>query len=172
MTGLAIDAPTSALAMKRSTVFGATDVQSVEASDCVFTDALVADRRQVGCVRYSYVPWATSRTPRRFRCLPDLALEGLAEAEGWDNRSAADQDAERARVLAQVRPVFDSTTFGEPAYGMLDVQCPGGIRLGAENGSEMGAFCALDLPLREANLRASLDEFLPFGLEAGIFFVT
>ena len=26
--------------------------------------------------------------------------------------------------------------------------------------------------LREANLRASLDEFLPFGLEAGIFFVT
>lgn len=172
MTGLAIEAPTSALTIERSTVFGATDVQSVEASDCVFTDALVADRRQVGCVRYSYVPWATSRTPRRFRCQPDLALDALAEAEGWDDRSAAEQDAERARVLAQVRPVFNSTTFGEPEYGMLDVQCPAGIRSGAENGSEMGALCALDLPLREANLRASLDEFLPFGLEAGIFFVT
>lgn len=172
MTGLAIEAPTSALAIRRSTVFGATDVRSVEASDCVFTDALVADRRQVGCVRYSYVPWATSRTPRRFRCQPDLALDALAETEGWEHRSAADQNAEQARVLAQVRPVFDSTTFGEPGYGMLDVRCPAGIRSGSENGSEMGAFCALDLPLREANLRASLDEFLPFGLEAGIFFVT
>lgn len=172
LTGLAFDAPTSELHLDRSTVFGATQVRSVFASDCVFTDALVAERRQVGCVRYSWVTWETSQTPRRFRCQPDLALDALADGEGWSDRGAADQDAERSRVLAQVRPVFASTTFGEPDYGMLEITCVEEIRTGAENGSEMGAFSALDLPLREANLRASLDEFLPFGLEAGIFFVT
>jgi hypothetical protein len=43
---------------------------------------------------------------------------------------------------------------------------------GAEDGSEMGVFSLLQQPQREANLRIALDEYLRFGLEAGIFFVT
>ena len=45
-------------------------------------------------------------------------------------------------------------------------------RSGAEDGSEMGALNFLKQPQRVDNLRASLNEFLRFGLEAGIFFVT
>ena len=36
----------------------------------------------------------------------------------------------------------------------------------------MGAFCMLQQPQRLANLQIALDEYLRFGLEAGIFFVT
>jgi hypothetical protein len=36
----------------------------------------------------------------------------------------------------------------------------------------MGVFCMLQQPQREGNLRTALDEYLRFGLEAGIFLVT
>ena len=36
----------------------------------------------------------------------------------------------------------------------------------------MGAMNALATPLRRANLRDALDEYLPFGLTAGVTFVT
>jgi hypothetical protein len=36
----------------------------------------------------------------------------------------------------------------------------------------MGVFNQLKQPQREANLRTALEEYLRFGLEAGIFYVT
>jgi hypothetical protein len=36
----------------------------------------------------------------------------------------------------------------------------------------MGAFSSLKQPQREANLRIRLEEYLPFGLEAGLIYVT
>jgi hypothetical protein len=36
----------------------------------------------------------------------------------------------------------------------------------------MGALHALHQPQRETNLRERLDEYLRFGLEAGVFFAT
>jgi hypothetical protein len=36
----------------------------------------------------------------------------------------------------------------------------------------MGAFSHLKQPQREANLRASLEDNLRFGLEAGLFYIT
>ena len=45
------------------------------------------------------------------------------------------------------------------------------IRTGADNGSEMGAFNFLRQVQREANIRIVLDEYLRFGMEAGLFFV-
>jgi hypothetical protein len=46
------------------------------------------------------------------------------------------------------------------------------IRTGAEDQSEMGAMRDLYVPQREAHLRARLGEYLRFGLEAGIFYVS
>jgi hypothetical protein len=46
------------------------------------------------------------------------------------------------------------------------------IREGADDEAEMGAFHELFEPQRETNLRVRLDEYLRFGLEAGIFYVT
>jgi hypothetical protein len=71
--------------------------------------------------------------------------------------------------LARVTPRFLSQTFGDPDYGRLSDSCPDEIAAGGENQSEMGAFAGLQIPMRVSNLRASLDEYLRFGLEAGTF---
>jgi hypothetical protein len=46
------------------------------------------------------------------------------------------------------------------------------IREGADDGGEMGVMHALFQPQRESNLRIRLDEYLRFGLHAGLFYVT
>lgn len=109
------------------------------------------DQRQAGCVRFSYVP-PGSRTPRRHKCLPDAAASA-AEA-------------------ARVRPLFTSLRYGDAGYGQLSLRCAPEIRTGADDGSEMGAFHDLFAPQREINLRVRLDEYLRFGLEAGIFYAS
>jgi hypothetical protein len=111
------------------------------------------ERTQAGCCRFSFVP-AGSRTPRRYRCQPDLAA------------------AEPGFVAGRVVPSFTSERYGQPGYAQLRVSAPRELREGAEDGSEMGAFCHLKQPQRESNLRIRLDEYLPFGLEAGLVYVT
>jgi hypothetical protein len=80
--------------------------------------------------------------------------------------------AEQGNIRARFVPSFTSTRYGDPAYSQFSLACALEIRTGAENGSEIGAFNNLKQPQREANLRASLGEYLRFGLEAGIFYVT
>jgi hypothetical protein len=46
------------------------------------------------------------------------------------------------------------------------------IRRGADDGSEMGVFHDVYAPQRESNLLVRLEEYLRFGLEAGIFYAT
>jgi hypothetical protein len=156
---MAIAAPASACDISTSTVYGRATMRSLQASECIFTDALIVERRQAGCVRFSYLP-DDSQTPRRYRCQPDLALKDATGPVG------------RARIRARLRPAFTSTQYGHPAYAQLSLTCAEELRTGAEDGSEMGVFSHLKQPQREANLRTSLEEYLRFGLEAGFFFVT
>jgi hypothetical protein len=44
------------------------------------------------------------------------------------------------------------------------------IRRGADDGGEMGAFHFLLAPLRETDLLVRLQEYLPAGLQSGIFY--
>ena len=46
------------------------------------------------------------------------------------------------------------------------------IREGADDEGEIGVMHPLYQPQREANLRVRLDEYLRFGLHAGLFYVT
>lgn len=165
-SGAAVDVPGAALDVQRTTVIGTTTAQILEAANSLFTGRVWVERRQEGCVRFSFVPRSRSdpaldsRTPRRYRCQPDLALHGITDA------------AESDRIRVRVVPQFTSTSFGHPAFAQLAAPCPIELRAGAEDGSEMGAFSSLDTPLREANLVASLPEYLRLGLEAGSFYVT
>ena len=84
----AVAAP--AVSVEASTILGLTRVRSLEASNSIFTSRVNAERRQVGCVRFSYLP-IDSLAPRRFHCQPATAL-----------------DADR------VSPQFTSTTYGHP----------------------------------------------------------
>ena len=104
------------------------------------------ERKQEGCMRFCFVP-AGSLAPRRFRCLPD------------DRHPNA-------------LPHFTSLRYGTPGYAQLRSAADRSIREGADHGGEMGVMHALSQPQREANLRTRLDEYLRFGLHAGIFYVT
>jgi hypothetical protein len=111
-----------------------------------WTAPVIAERRQEGCVRFSYIP-VGSITPRRYRCIPD----------------AGHPDA---------LPHFTSLRYGDPGYGQLRHATDQCIREGADDGSEIGVLRPLYQPQRETNLRIRLDEYLRFGLHAGIFYAT
>jgi hypothetical protein len=161
--------------LDRVTVLGPVHVKELTlASEVIFTDRVRAVRRQAGCVRFSYVPSA-SQTPRRFRCQPELAIASAQEQAQEQTGAAlhpAAAEAIREQILGRLTPTFTSTRYGDPAYDQLSLTCPDEIRTGAEDGSEMGAFNFLKQPQRTANLQSNLDEYLRFGLEAGIFYVT
>jgi hypothetical protein len=173
---LGVDAPESALALERSTFFGGVMGLTLSASDCIFGGAVEALRRQTGCVRFCYVA-PGSKVPRRYRCQPELEgttrIEALrAAAPQGEPPAAAREAAIRAEAAAAIRPLFTSRQYGDPGFGQLSLRCAQQIRSGAESGAEMGAFEFLKQPQREANLRDALDEYLRFGLEAGLHFVT
>jgi hypothetical protein len=109
---------------------------------------VIAERRQIGCVRFSYLP-RNSQVPRRYRCQP-----------------------EQEEQATRVRPQFTSLRYGDEGYCQLSLLCASEIKEGADDEAEMGAFHNLYQPQRETNLRVCLDEYLRFGLEAGIFYVT
>jgi hypothetical protein len=147
-------------AMLRSTIFGPCHFQSLTlASDVLFTGPIVADRRQIGCVRFSYVP-PGSEAPRRYRCQPHLALTNISDP------------AQRHAIKSRLVPSFVSTNYNDPGYAQLGSHTAQEILAGADDGNEMGAFNFLKNAQRQANLNAAIDEYLRFGLEAGFFFVT
>jgi hypothetical protein len=109
---------------------------------------VIAQRVQQGCARFSYFP-PGSRLPHPYKCQPfSLA------------------------IAARVRPVFTSLVYGDAGYCQLSRHCATEISRGADDDSEMGVFHSLYQPQRESNLRTRLDEYLRFGLEAGIFYAS
>ncbi len=108
-----------------------------------WTAPLIADRKQAGCVRFSFLP-VGAVTPRRFKCVE--------------------------QALASAQPIFFSLRYGAPNYAKLLAATSSLIRQGASDGGEMGAFHFVLAPLREADLRVRIEEYLPVGLEFGIVY--
>ena len=157
--GLSGDDSGAPLTIENSSVIGKVYTHTMKlASNTVFFSDLKAtdtspapvraERLQQGCVRFSFVP-PGSQLPRLHRCQP-AKLEDVA----------------------RVRPVFTSLRYGDAGYCQLSPACAVEITQGADDQAEMGAFHNLYQPRREANLRAALDEYLRFGLEAAIFYAS
>lgn len=172
------DIPGPPTTLLRTTIFGVVYVQELLlASEVIFELAVRSKRRQNGCVRFSFVP-AGSETPRRYRCQPDFEIvlrtdeaERLAAAASG-TISNADRDSIREEVRSWLQPSFTDIHYGLPGYGQLLVSSPRQIQTGAQDGSEMGAFCFLKQPQRVTSLQVRLQEYLPFGLEPGFIYVT
>jgi hypothetical protein len=158
-SGAAIHAPGAFADLEASTFFDEVGARMIEAGNSIFMNKVTAQLRQAGCVRFCFLP-DDSVTARRYRCQPDLALQDVIDA--------AAQNAVRLRV----EPSFTSTDYGKPGYAQLKLTVPLEVRAGADDGAEMGVFRFLQQPQREANLRSSLEEYLRFSLEAGIFYAT
>ncbi len=161
--------------LERVTIFGATQVKVLSlASEVIFMEPVIAQRQQEGCVRFSFVP-EDSQTPRRYRCQPDLEIVTqweVAEKEKGEALTSAERQAIALAIRRWLVPSFTSDRYGQPAYAQLHLTCPKQIQTGAEDSSEMGAFSHLKQSQREANLRLRLQEYLPFGLEPGLIYVT
>jgi hypothetical protein len=157
--GLTGDDPGPPLTIENSTVIGKIYTRTMAlASNTIFFSELKpgdnwpapvrAERLQQGCIRFCYVP-PGSQLPRLSHCQPATAGDA-----------------------ARVRPVCTSLRYGDAAYCQLSPACAIEITTGADDQVEMGAFHNLYQPRREANLRAALNEYLRFGLEAGIFYAS
>jgi hypothetical protein len=108
-----------------------------------WTTGLIADRKQEGCVRFSFLPRG-AKTPRRYECIE--------------------------RAIAGPQPIFFALRYGRPGYVKLLASTPDVVRHGADDGGEMGAFHFVLAPLRETDLRVRMREYLPVGLEFGIIY--
>jgi hypothetical protein len=152
------------LTVERCTLFGIVDVHAiVVANDSIFYGCLNVARRQLGCMRFCYVP-PGCRTPRRYRCQPD----GVEQAVKVRRLGQAAEPAAIASERLRVRPQFTSVRYGNPGYAQLGRSCAAEISRGAEDESEMGVFHDLFQPQRLDNLRTRLEEFTPAGMDIGI----
>jgi hypothetical protein len=142
-------AASGTLQIADSTVIGTVHTLELRlASNSIFMSDVRSEKKQEGCVRFCYLP-LTSVVPRRYRCQPESDDQAL-----------------------RLRPQYTSLRYGDPGYGQLALRTAAEIRTGADDEAEMGAFHELHEPQRETNLRVRLDEYLRFGLEAGIFYAT
>jgi hypothetical protein len=137
---VALDVGTASVRMARTTVIAATlaDV-ALRAELLDATDSLVAGivriaNTQAGCFRFS------ARAP------------GSAVPHPY-----------RSHVVDDLPRLFASRRFGDPHYAQLSPAAPPDLERGAENGSEIGAFCGALAPIRRDGLRAKVDEYMPFG---------
>jgi hypothetical protein len=126
-----------------SIVWAELSAADTAATPPLWSAPLWAVRRQEGCVRFSYLPTG-SIIPRHFKC--------VEQGEG------------------SPQPLFYSLRYGDPAYTKLSPLTDDLVRRGADDGGEMGAFHFVLAPLRETDLRVRMQEYLPVGLEFGVFY--
>jgi hypothetical protein len=168
--GIADLEPAGILQAENCTFIGKVHTRIMElASNCIFFGGLStqdtwgipvkAQRLQEGCTRFSWFP-VGSRIPRPFNCQP------ISDPDKKDSKGNSLKNDIR------VKPMFNSVEYGDPDYCQLSPFCAPEIARGADDESEMGAFHHLYTPQRLSNLQTRLDEYLRFGLEAGIFFAT
>jgi len=129
--------------VSNSIILAELSATDVAATPPLWRAPLWATRKQEGCVRFSYLP-GDSIIPRQFKC--------VEQAEG------------------SPQPLFYSLRYGDPAYSKLWPLTDDAIRRGADDGGEMGAFHFVLAPLRETDLRVRMREYLPVGLEFGVFY--
>jgi hypothetical protein len=138
------------------TVLGATEVDRLWASDCIFNGPLV-DLSCSGnetCIRYSRVP--------------DLnALEGCGA-----DKSPSNTDADPNFIQLWFDDggdcVLRPALFGEPGAGVLDLTSSEAVLAGAEDEGEMGACHHLYHAAQIRALRLKLTDYLPLGQEIAI----
>jgi hypothetical protein len=122
------------------------------------------------------------RTPQRFRCLPEGAPPasaideggscsrcGAARELGCKCNDAATHGATAATGGASV-PRFASTTYGDPGYCELALDCPRSILRGADDESELGAYHDNYWPQRGAALEARLQEYTPADFQSTVIY--
>lgn len=131
----AINASSADLNLNRSTVLGVINVNRLWASNSMLLGLPLISDTQTGCFRFSAAP-------------PDARLP-----KPYESHSIIDRNT-----------LFISTLFGHPNYAQLSETSSSTLRLGGDNGADIGAFNELITPIKQNSLATKLDEYMPFGL--------
>jgi len=121
--------------MQRVTVFGEVDIHRLNASEVLITGTASVTDTQNGCFRFS------------------AAAEGSRLPHPFESHRLSDSEH-----------FFSSRLFGKPGYGQLSASAPDFLKRGAESSSEIGAFSALNQPIKADSLAKKVEEFMPLGL--------
>jgi hypothetical protein len=122
-------------------VFGDVTVNRLFASEALIQGLVKVTDNQHGCFRFS----ATNDDPQK-RLPPQF------ESHFFEPKIP--------------NHFFVSRRLGDPGYAQLSETAPESIIHGAENRSEIGAFSSLLNPIKLDDLKAKVNEFMPFGLIA------
>jgi hypothetical protein len=132
--------------LERTTVLGDVVVNRLDATEALIDGVVRVTDNQHGCFRFSATiapslvptkPGYNGRLPRQYES--HLFDEGLPAN------------------------TFVSKRFGDPGYGQLGDCGPAVLKTGAENGSEIGAWCRMLASIRQRDLTAKFAEYMPFG---------
>lgn len=121
-------------------------------------------------------PLVVHPTPSGLRLLVGTRMGGVFYSPGGDRWLSLNTGLNRVDdmllLLNQIQPRFTDETYGQPGYAQLAIASPSELYTGAENGAEMGVFNSLKQAQRADNLRASLTEYLRFGMQPDLIYVT
>jgi len=141
---LALHTEIGDVGLARCTVLGPCKIHKMDASECIFDQAAVAEDQQHGCVRFCAIAQGSKlHAPYQSVTIPPLGA------------------------------VFRSRRFGEADYARLfrladnaiiDPQIGDTILGGAQNGAEMGAFQSEGVTLLKRGLALKFEEFAPLGV--------
>jgi hypothetical protein len=143
LADLALGFSSGTVGLSRCTVLGPAAVHRLEASECILDERVQAEDAQHGCVRFcAYARGSVLHRPYRSVAIPPRG------------------------------PVFESRLFGRPDFAKLRrdadaaIAAPGPgdtILGGAQDGSEMGAFCLERNTLKRRGVAQKYEEFMPIG---------
>ncbi len=133
------------LRLDRSTVFGDLVTGRLDASEVLVDGQVRVEDVQSGCFRFSAAA-SGGRVPQPYES--HFFTGGLPPQ------------------------TFVSRRFGDAGYAQLSEVAPPEIREGGENGTEMGAYNAALDPIKRADLRSKLEEFMPINAIAQLVFET
>jgi hypothetical protein len=157
LADLALGFSEGTVKLSRCTVLGPTYTHRLDASESILDDLAVVEDAQDGCVRFT------------------------AYAKGSNLHQPY-----RSVEVAPGAPLFESRSFGQPAYAQLRsdadsaILAPGSggsgcccslpdaaggstILAGAQNGSEMGVYCREGIALKRRGLALKYEEYSPIG---------
>ncbi len=131
--------------LDRSTVLGDLVTGALDASEVIVDGQVRVENAQSGCFRFSAAA-SGGRVPQAYE----------------------------SHFFTGVLPptTFISKRFGDAAYAQLSEVAPDNIRRGGEDGTEMGAYHAALDPIKRADLRDKLEEFMPINAIAQLVYET
>lgn len=140
--------------MEYCTVLGDATFNRVNASECIFAGTLTVSNIGGSCMRFSRLPVGTPLDlARPFGVGTNTADPPLFQ----DFLFCDSEDGPLVRRPAE---------FGEPGAGVLHVATQPSVRLGAEDGGEMGAYHAQAYAMRMQAVIEKIEDFVPVGMSA------